>query len=336
MPDPRGLIVIHDRRGRRARFDTQEVKGRGLNRWQGWLCSVGRETLYVDHDGAVFRGTCRVGGPIGHVARGFETEDDWIACTRPACTCGTEIKIAKARDHESLRLLGRPADGAADPDLDLGATAAVECAWPNDLHVHWDLGRRCNHDCSYCTANLHNNHEAHKDYEVLVAFLDDVLDHAEARGKTARFCFAGGEPTLHPRFLDFCRLIRERGHRTLVTTNGTRGPHYWRELIRLADAHISYHFEFARFEKLRRNVEAVIEARRAARAAGGEAGYLRIKVLPQPHDFAALDEVIGRFRALPGFDREVSLEIAPLRRLKPRTELMDYTPEQVARFGRVT
>ncbi|MCZ6862319.1 MAG: radical SAM protein [Alphaproteobacteria bacterium] len=328
------MVVIYDRHGRHEFFDTQEIKGRSLNRWHGWLCSTGQANIYIDHDGQVYRGTCRVGESLGHIDTGFDLADGWITCTRDACTCGTEIKLSKARDRTYRDLFG--VYGVSLPqEIDLAQAAAVESPIHKGFYVHWDLGRRCNFDCSYCTSNLHNKFEAHKDQDLLVRTADRLMSEAEDRALTARFCFAGGEPTLHPGFLDLCTHIFERRHRNLVTTNGTRSADYWIKLIAVADAQISYHFEFVNPVKLCRNVEAVIEARRSAARHGRHVGYLRIKLLPQPNDFRRLAAAIEDLQAIPGFVEQVSLEIAPLRKIEPRQELMDYSPAQIRHFGRV-
>ena len=47
----------------------------------------------------------------------------------------------------------------------------VTSRWPhqNSVKVEWNLGKRCNYDCSYCPSSIHDNTSAHTDIEVLKA-----------------------------------------------------------------------------------------------------------------------------------------------------------------------
>jgi len=83
----------------------------------------------------------------------------------------------------------------------------------NQLQITWDLGRRCNYDCSYCPSHRHDNWSPH-------APLDDLKKNAEfvfkyiklymhyRSYKKASINFTGGEPTVHPKFIQFAEYIR--------------------------------------------------------------------------------------------------------------------------------
>lgn len=119
----------------------------------------------------------------------------------------------------------------------------VESRWPhqNKVKVEWNLGKRCNYDCSYCPKEIHDNYSPHTDYFIL----QNTVDKLCSIGKPIRLSFTGGEPCVHP---DFERLITYAHKQPniefiSVTTNGTRKPLYYQNL--LVDQYVfSIHFEY--------------------------------------------------------------------------------------------
>jgi uncharacterized radical SAM superfamily Fe-S cluster-containing enzyme len=79
----------------------------------------------------------------------------------------------------------------------------------------------CNLDCPKCY--VHNKNE--EAYHMEPAEFARILDHlkAEHGGDLDIINLTGGEPTVHPRFLEFLRLARDAGvHRVTICTNGIR------------------------------------------------------------------------------------------------------------------
>ena len=91
-------------------------------------------------------------------------------------------------------------------------------AHQDSIRVEWNLGKRCNYDCSYCPESIHDNSSPHTDIEILKATIDRLV----ALGKPIRLSFTGGEPTVHPKFSE---LVKYANHKNIqwvsVTTNGT-------------------------------------------------------------------------------------------------------------------
>ena len=68
------------------------------------------------------------------------------------------------------------------------------------VRIEWNMGRRCNFDCSYCGADLHDNKSKHLPFE---KFDDAVRTMREFYAdKQIRMSLTGGEPFVHPRILD--------------------------------------------------------------------------------------------------------------------------------------
>ena len=96
----------------------------------------------------------------------------------------------------------------------------VSSRWDHQssIKVEWNLGKRCNYDCSYCPSSIHDNTSPHTDIEILKA----TVDKLKTLGKPIRLSFTGGEPTVHPKFNDLIKYARYKGiHWISVTTNGT-------------------------------------------------------------------------------------------------------------------
>ena len=71
---------------------------KNTNNWQGWHCYAGVEQLIVDMDGSVWRGWCRVSGPIGHIDDpNLALPKDPIICTKNLCHCNYDIMSTKVR-----------------------------------------------------------------------------------------------------------------------------------------------------------------------------------------------------------------------------------------------
>ena len=53
----------------------------------------------------------------------------------------------------------------------------VESKWPhqNSIKVEWNLGKRCNLDCGYCPAEIHDNFSPHTNIKVLLEDIESSL-----------------------------------------------------------------------------------------------------------------------------------------------------------------
>jgi organic radical activating enzyme len=84
--------------GRSELLPASRLISRGLNKFRGWRCNVGVETLAVTADGRIFRGNCRVGGQIGSLAAGLdEYPIQPVICTQDACFCAGDVCTEKRR-----------------------------------------------------------------------------------------------------------------------------------------------------------------------------------------------------------------------------------------------
>ena len=119
------------------------------------------------------------------------------------------------------------------------------------VRIEWNMGRRCNFDCSYCGADLHDNTSKHMPFE---KFDDAVRTMREFyAGKQIRMSLTGGEPFVHPRILDILALFPKYGVEEVSTiTNGSLPLAKYQRALELIDNLIfSWHFEYLRVDHMK-------------------------------------------------------------------------------------
>ena len=108
------------------------------------------------------------------------------------------------------------------------------------IKIEWNLGKRCNYDCSYCPSEIHDNSSTHTDIEILKSTVDKLA----SLGKSIRLSFTGGEPCVHPKFSELVKYARHKGITWIsVTTNGTL-PHEFYSSLPVDQLVISLHLEY--------------------------------------------------------------------------------------------
>lgn len=92
----------------------------------------------------------------------------------------------------------------------------------NSIKIEWNLGKRCNLDCGYCPAEIHDNYSSHTD----IKFLINTVDTLCKIGKPIRISLTGGEPTVHPNIEELINYLSQKVDWINITTNGLR-PGKW-------------------------------------------------------------------------------------------------------------
>jgi organic radical activating enzyme len=78
--------------------DPQTILNNNENRFFGWKCSIGIDRLVILVD-TIYRGVCKMGGPIGSIYDDFFPSVEPIICLRRICTCGGEFFETKYQKH---------------------------------------------------------------------------------------------------------------------------------------------------------------------------------------------------------------------------------------------
>ena len=118
-------------------------------------------------------------------------------------------------------------------------SAGLEMNFPIVHQILWDITRRCNYDCDYCWPSVHNNVEPHHEYEKIIQTIDKAVDHW-AEGDEIRWNFGGGEPSMHPKFLEILEYLNYKKQWVLVTTNGSRSKKFWSEAVKYINSCLLY------------------------------------------------------------------------------------------------
>lgn len=108
-------------------------------------------------------------------------------------------------------------------------TTAVELKHAEKMMVTWDIGKRCNFDCTYCDSTRHTNDSPHASLETLIETFQFVKAWTSLYNSKRivpddiNMNFTGGEPTNNPHFWDFIDYITTNHPNFAIgiTTNGT-------------------------------------------------------------------------------------------------------------------
>lgn len=92
------------------------------------------------------------------------------------------------------------------------------------IKIEWNLGKRCNLDCSYCPSEIHDNFSPHTD----INKLKNAVDILSTLDKPIRLSLTGGEPCVHPNIEELISYIKIKKISWLsITTNITRPAHWY-------------------------------------------------------------------------------------------------------------
>lgn len=112
-----------------------------------------------------------------------------------------------------------------------------------------EVNQACNLDCPLCFANAGTDHN-HPNWELSYEQVESMIDaFIAAEGTPEVLQFSGGEPSLHPRIMDFIALAQQKGIKYVVmNTNGIRIARDDRFLARLAELKPHIYLQFDGFE----------------------------------------------------------------------------------------
>jgi MoaA/NifB/PqqE/SkfB family radical SAM enzyme len=190
------------------------------------------------------------------------------------------------------------------------------------INVYWILTDFCNFKCNYCPDFLHNGDfatgktQGFPSYSEITVFMDKLKALVD-NGTHLNLQFGGGEPTLHPNFLDIIKYMNAENVHLGVTTNGSRSDEWWREALPFLDnVTISLHPEFTKIDKVNDIAKFI--------ASSGTDFMFNLSCDP-----ARWDKVVGLYDKL---DAEFKHSVTPkvLNYLDSTKENYKYTSEQTA------
>lgn len=311
--DNRNIFLVDDQNNY-TRHSVEELHSQKLNLWQGWGCSAGIRSLYIDFDGNVWRATCTEDGWIGNInaANGLTfslklTDQQWVVCTKKACACGADMAISKVKDINQVSEYFLK-DGRANHQFlkrqvnTVDAQVVYSKETEKFKTIIWDLGRLCNFDCHYCAKNSHNNFDPVKNLKFFLNAYANIKTWNVSR-ETIKFTMTGGEPTVYKDYLPFVKLLKQDGHIVHTTTNGSNTVEYYRELAQYSDLAFSIHLEYVKrlgVDKFINNITAAAETTETAHDNDTAAKYNWViaRIMLDPGNLSIAKEVADRLQAL--------------------------------------
>ncbi len=127
--------------------------------------------------------------------------------------------------------------------------------------VSWLLGRFCNYHCSYCWPYARSDKRDHRPTELVLNTLAEIKRQARERSfNSFHFSFSGGEPTMHPGYLEILKTYSadqencnyQSVHMTSNLSPGLKWFEQYAEATRplsRVSVTASYHKEFADKDK---------------------------------------------------------------------------------------
>jgi len=83
-------------------INTEVLKRNNLNKWKEWTCFIGIESLYIEHDGSIYRGMCMQGDKLGNITDKINWPTEPIVCKLDYCTCTVDMCTKKVKDKKYL------------------------------------------------------------------------------------------------------------------------------------------------------------------------------------------------------------------------------------------
>ena len=116
------------------------------------------------------------------------------------------------------------------------------------LSITWMLGARCNYDCMYCPAELHDTTSVPHDLESLIVSWKNIQDKTAHENLPYKISFTGGEVTANKNFLPFVEYLRTNCPAVkmiAITSNGSASLRYYHDLAACVESiSFSTHSEF--------------------------------------------------------------------------------------------
>ena len=92
---------------------------------------------------------------------------------------------------------------------------------PSTLKIIWQITSACTYACEYCPTELHTGKSIEVDLIQLRSFFEMFLD------RKIVLTITGGEPTIHPQFLEIANLLKDLNIKTIVDSNLSRSLRFY-------------------------------------------------------------------------------------------------------------
>lgn len=163
---------------------------------------------------------------------------------------------------------------------------------PGIITCSWFIGRRCNYDCSYCASYSHDNYSSHITKESAFDFIDQLDTYAHSQQKKFKINITGGEPFVHPDFLNILAHANQKQRLTQLTviTNGSIPLQVYLEATKyLTNLTVSLHLEQSQ-AVTERTLNTIIELNRV------EGLFLNVNLMALPGRLEQIKTIAKQFK----------------------------------------
>ena len=167
----------------------------------------------------------------------------------PQCGPFMSLVYADAKAYVSYSRYNKPGNIPLVHGSKIERGCPHDCGLCQDHEQHACLGiievnSACNMDCPLCFA------DASPGFSLTLEEVEQMLDdYVRTEGEPEVVQFSGGEPTIHPRIIDFVRAAKARDIRfVMLNTNGKRIARDDRFLDELNEVQPAFYFQFDGFE----------------------------------------------------------------------------------------
>lgn len=158
---------------------------------------------------------------------------------------------------------------------------------PNVMNILWNIGKRCNYNCSYCSPDIHDSTSPHINYLNSLKFIDTVIEFTKTKNKKCHFSITGGEPFVNPNMIDILKYIKSKNvYQNIVISNGSMPVDVYKEACKyITNLTISLHFERS-ISEIQNTISKIIQLK-------NEPVMLNINVMMLPKTFEYIKTVIN-------------------------------------------
>ena len=129
----------------------------------------------------------------------------------------------------------------------------------NKMSIYFNVGKRCNFDCSYCPSHIHDNFSSFFTNKQILSAYSRLAKTINFKDKDKIITITGGEPTLQKEIVELCFAFINMGCKVNLLTNGTASRNKYKQMLDLGvRVVVTFHPEFTTI-KIIKKVEQLKE-----------------------------------------------------------------------------
>lgn len=250
------MIIVKTENG--CKQVSHSVLKSNFNNFKGWKCYAGKDFLSISQNGDIFGNVCRHSKKYGNVYKEFSLPASPIICPATSCYCASDLEIPKENNNNSLQEIKHSYFYPVVDNLSSASSLIGDKKFGPDKYfsINWNIGRRCNYDCSYCPSTVHDNFSPHVDLEKFKKAFKNLYE--KINSQKVKLTFTGGEPTINPNYFDMIEYCMQfDGVSVYTNTNGTANKDKLLSLCYAGGVYLSVHLEYADLHKLKQKIKFV-------------------------------------------------------------------------------